>query len=157
MLPRAAGAEVDDGVRCQPNVRVYFETQPQKQLDEVIEHAPTLLGAYYPAQAKQFETVSRVIQAWYVTATRCASGEQTVDSIWKPTPGGKPGSRLSAGVSSWIVHVLVIVDSKRVAGYTIGSISHYIAMLVLAQGSSLDTCDELPSITQRLRIGGAAI
>jgi len=146
----SVGAAVEGSARCKPNVRIYFETQPQKQLDEVINHAPELLGAYYPGEAKRFETFSRTIRAWYVTATRGASGEQTVDSIWTPTPGGRPGSRLSTGVSSWIVHVLVIVDSKKVAGYTIGSISDYIAMLVLAQGSSLDTCDELPSITDLL-------
>ena len=48
----------------------------------------------------------------------------------------------SAGVSSWIVHVLVTLDSKKVAGYTIASISDYIAMLVLARGG-----EEPPSPT----------
>ena len=144
----SVGAPVDPSAKCKPNARIFFETQPQKQLDEIVHHAPEMLGAYYRAQAKQFETFSRTIQPWYMTATRSAGGVEWVDSAYAPTPNGAAGSRLTSGLSSWIVHVLVIADLNKIAGYTIGSVSDYIAMLVLAQPASLDTCEELPSITE---------
>ena len=143
----SVGAPVEVSAKCKPNVQIFFATQPQKQLDEVVHHAPEMLGAYYRPEAKRFETFSRTIQPWYMTATRGAAGEEWVDSVYDPTPGGVPGSRLRSGISSWIVHVLIIADVNKVDGYTIGSVSDYIAMLVLAQPASLDTCDELPSIT----------
>jgi hypothetical protein len=62
------------------------------------------------------------------------------------TPRGRLGTRLATGLNSFIVNVLIIADTKKVSGYTIGSISDYLAMLILSQTKSPDTCGNLPSI-----------
>ena len=142
----SVGAPVASSAPCRTNVRIIFETQPQRQLDEIVRHAPSWLGPYYQSQAKRFETISRTIQSRYATTTRGDDGEEWVDSAYGLTPSGVAGSRLTRKVSSWIVHAVIIADKNKIAGYTIGSISDYIAMLVLAQRASLDACNELPSI-----------
>lgn len=45
-----------------------------------------------------------------------------------------------------IVHALIIVDTRKVAGSEIGTISDYLSMLVLSQTRLPDDCGALPSI-----------
>ncbi|HEV2700222.1 MAG TPA: hypothetical protein VGV09_01225 [Steroidobacteraceae bacterium] len=71
-------------------------------------------------------------------------------------PSGIAGSRISKGLRSEFVHVLVIVDSKAVAKLPVQSISDYIAMLALTRLASADVCSELPSIVNLLATGCSA-
>jgi hypothetical protein len=59
---------------------------------------------------------------------------------------GNPESRLAKGLRSEFIHVLIIVDSKQVAKYSLRSISDYIALLALTRIGSQDTCSGLSSI-----------
>jgi hypothetical protein len=68
-------------------------------------------------------------------------------------PSGMPGSYLSKSLTSELLHVFVIVDSRKVAGDSLRSISDYIAMLALTWMGSLDDCGELPSIIDLLSSG----
>jgi hypothetical protein len=61
-------------------------------------------------------------------------------------PSGMAGSYLTHGLSSEFVHVLIIVDVKKVAGYPLPTVSDYIALLALTHIASLDSCSQLPSI-----------
>jgi hypothetical protein len=61
-------------------------------------------------------------------------------------PTGTAGSHLSHGLRSELMHVLIIVDSKKVLNYQLQTISDYIALLALTRIDSLDTCSSLPSI-----------
>jgi hypothetical protein len=61
-------------------------------------------------------------------------------------PTGTAGSRLSHGLRSEFVHVLIIVDAKTVAKYPLQTISDYVALLALTHIASLDNCSQLPSI-----------
>jgi hypothetical protein len=54
--------------------------------------------------------------------------------------GGGSGSGSGIGI------VIFMVDLSKVAGYTIGTISNYLAMLTLSVAQSPDHCDPLPSI-----------
>ncbi len=45
-----------------------------------------------------------------------------------------------------IVKVIIVVDTAKVVGYTIGSIADYISMIALSLVQSPDHCDPLPSI-----------
>jgi hypothetical protein len=58
------------------------------------------------------------------------------------------GTRLGggSGSGSGIGVVILVVDTSRVAGYSIGAISDYLAMLTLSVVQSPDHCDSLPSI-----------
>jgi hypothetical protein len=71
-----------------------------------------------------------------------------VDSVWGgPLIVDAPlGSRLTTHVRSYILFTLVVIDGKKILGYSIGSISDYIAMVVLSQVRLIDGCGELPSI-----------
>jgi hypothetical protein len=61
-------------------------------------------------------------------------------------PIGTSGSYLTHDMRSEFVHVLIIVDSKAAAKYSLHTVSDYIALLALTHIASLDTCSELPSI-----------
>ena len=145
-IAASVGAPHEWAAQCRPNVGIYFTDAPQKMLDEVVKHAPQLLGFHYPHQAKRLATVNRPIQAWYVTAIRGLSGPDVVDSIWGEVPAGRLGSRLTTGRSSLIVFVLVVADTRKLLNFSIGSISDYIAVLTLSRPTSLDGCEALPSI-----------
>jgi hypothetical protein len=59
---------------------------------------------------------------------------------------GNPESRLAKGLRSEFIHVLIIVDSKQVAKYSLRSIADYIALLALTRIGSQDTCSGLSSV-----------
>lgn len=143
----AVGAPVQTADRCKGNVSIYFTTEPQKLLDDVVKHADQLLGFHYPHQTKKLATFDHPIQVWYVTGTRGTSGPDIVDSIWGEPAPSRPAGRLgTGGLSGLIEFALVVVDSKQVAGAEVGAISDYIAMLALTRTRSLDDCGPLPSI-----------
>ncbi len=48
------------------------------------------------------------------------------------------------------MNVLIVADIKKVAGAEVGPISDYIAMLALSEPRSLDDCNTLPSILDRM-------
>lgn len=158
---------------CKSNVVIVFTSDPQKLLDSVRKKAPVLLGFHYPAQAKRIATVTQPIQAWYVTATTSgASGGGlgaagtgilsgalgaadsgagadglAIDDGCCGTPGGCAGSHFTACLSNQIVAVIVVANPNQVAGMTIGSISDYIAMLVLTKVDPSQGCSDPASIT----------
>jgi hypothetical protein len=47
---------------------------------------------------------------------------------------------------SGIVGAIFVIDTAKVAGYTLGSIAEYVSMLALSMVESPDHCDPLPSI-----------
>jgi hypothetical protein len=59
---------------------------------------------------------------------------------------GQPDSYFTKGLRSEFMHVLIIVDSKAVAKYSLHSISDYIALLALTRIGSQDACSGLSSI-----------
>ena len=115
------------------------------------------------------------IQAWYVTATRDRNGATEVDSPHTTNGGGVtmilpcemvnqippmnfctykiPAARkvnvkaslLGDGTHSILDNVLVVADPARIASQELGAVSDYIAMRVLAQIPSPDSCQQLPS------------
>ncbi len=152
--------------RCRHNVQILFTTDPQKILDEVAQHRPALLGFQYSRQTQKLASFGQPIQGWYVTATRNDTGLEVTDNPMPVRQGSSPisssspahwlesgtsppgdaGSRLSTGLTSLIAHALILVDTKKVAGYPIGAVSDYLAMMVLTQTRASDECGRLPSI-----------
>jgi hypothetical protein len=122
-LAAYAGAPLDADPNCKDNVRILFTTDPEKLMGEVLNWAGRTLGVRYPHQTDKTLALSAThpIQGWYVTA------------------GG--GGRY-AGIAG----VIIVVDTKKVEGYTIGTIADYISMLVLSVVQTPDHCDPLPSI-----------
>ncbi len=153
----SAGVPSQPDGSCSYNVRVFFTAEPQQVMDELWKRNSALLGFHYKHSAKDVPAFTRPIQGWYVTSTRNYQGMEVVDDplplpslpgllLKGRTPPGMLGSRLTNGRRTLLLHALMIADTKKVIGYEIGSISDYIAMLVLSQTQSLDACGPLPSI-----------
>jgi hypothetical protein len=137
---------------CKPNVMILYTPNPQAALDWIKEHKPDFLGMHFIPDRDMVAAVTRPIQAWYVTAT--SNGTQSfVDNAYRQTPGGVAGSRLSVGLSSELVHVLIVINSNEIGGHKVGPIADYVAMIALSQAQSPDDCIRLPSILNYLSPG----
>jgi hypothetical protein len=155
-VANAVGAPHQSAAQCKHNVLILFTNDPQGQLDAVMKKGSALLGYHYSQQTKKLATFNRPIQGWYVTSTRNFKGVEAMDEplqlpitnsrYWNRVPPGEPGSRLTNLRRSLIIQALVLVDTNKVRGLTIGSISDYLTMLILSQSESPDTCSQLPSI-----------
>lgn len=173
-----AGAPINSRPSCSPNIQIVFTTTPQALLDRVRDKQPYLLGYYdNTPQRDRLATVTRPIQAWYTTATQDVNGKVEVDGgktvgpgleIWLPCPihpgiclvhlpnahaVAVTGSRLGDGVHSNLHHVIIVADPDKLLDYEMGPLADYIAMLALTQLTSLDTCQQLPSIGNMLAAG----
>jgi hypothetical protein len=153
----SVGAPLQPGANCRVNVEILFTTEPQAAIDDIADANEKLLGNHYSSELKKLEDFARPIEGWYVTATRSADGARVMDDDTRLTVmwGGEtqgtappclPGSRLHTECTSEIVNVILIADTRKVAGYTIGSISDYLAVLALTMVQAPDSCDPLPSI-----------
>jgi hypothetical protein len=174
-VARSVGAPIRGvGKRCLVNVEIVFTPQPQQLLNHIAKAYPGLLGSARSAG----DTIFRhAIQSWYLTGTKAEPGweesplrfgiETAEDAVSPPLPDGAhvdpaygsgfaaglAGSYLSKALSSELVHVLVVVDTRKVAGDSLRPITDYIAMLALTRMGSLDACSELPSIIDLLSSG----
>jgi hypothetical protein len=101
-----------------------------------------------PAVASVARELSPDITQGFVTGLR-------VDPAYGQgyAPTGLLGGHFTRGLTSEILQVLVIVDTRKVAGDSLRPISDYIAMLTLTRVGSLDACGELPSIIDLLSSG----
>jgi hypothetical protein len=155
---------------CKTNVQIIFTVDPEKQIAEIEKRGPALLGFHYAQSTKKIATFSHPIQGWYVTATKDDRGNIVLDQAMPlhgeqiasmsnvtsralesgTEPAGRLDTRLATGRSSLLAHVIIIADTRKVSGYSIGSISDYLAMLVLSQTQSPDSCGQLPSILDLL-------
>jgi hypothetical protein len=60
------------------------------------------------------------------------------------------GNRLDDEIHTGFRHVLIVIDSTKLAGQEMVPLADYIAMLALTQIHSLDACQGLPSIVNRM-------
>jgi hypothetical protein len=63
------------------------------------------------------------------------------------------GSRARDGLSSGFFNVLIVAEPAKLLDHEVGSLADYVAMLALSQPASLDSCQELPSISNLLAPG----
>ena len=153
-------APVAPAAGCKPNIHVVFETEPQKLLNDMARRKDILLGFYWNASdLKRLAAFRRPIQSWYVTRTRSDSGESRLE-IHDPADHinprvGRAGSRLSNGMSTEVVHSLIIADANKVAGEKIDAVADYIAVLALAKWRGLERCNAIPTILNLMAEGCA--
>jgi hypothetical protein len=172
------GAPVNTDSGCKPNVEIVFTTRPQALADGLRKDHEIYLGyADNKDQLAKLAVVSHPIQAWYATQTRDLRGMAEIDNpkssgvelqiVELDVPGAPvvtmtmphaharnvTGSRLGDGLRSSFYHVIIAADPGKLLDYEIGSLADYIALLVLTQLDSLDTCQQLPSIVNMLAKG----
>jgi hypothetical protein len=161
-----AGAPLKDEP-CKSNVEVMFTDDPQGVLDTVRQVNADILG-YHAAT-----TVSHPIQAWYETGTTDVRGQLVVDRevmgtieytnggpTINPKTGAAEGFVSTFGipmaniqgwkgrpeVSSDILGVFIIADSRQTGSHLLGPIADYVAMLALSRTDAYDACQIVPSI-----------
>ena len=66
-------------------------------------------------------------------------------------------SRVNNGLNTAFYNVLVVAEPAKLLDHEIGGLADYIAMLVLSQPASLDSCQDLPSISNMLAPGCATV
>lgn len=153
-VAQAVGAPVNPDPQCQDNVRILFTTTPDKIMSSVLKWAGKSLGVGYPHQTERELEVSAAhpIQGWYVTAGGGQSilnadskmiGPVNLLALW---PYSIPTSLHGNGGIGGITTVILVIDTGKVAGYTIGAVADYAAMVTLSFIQSPDHCDPLPSI-----------
>jgi len=143
----SVGAPVPEKQPCTPNIEILFTPNPQAFMNDVRKHAPELLGFHWHAEARKLAAVKHPIQAWYATATANRAGEEYLDDSCCSLPSAELNSHFTNGYVSHFKGVLIVADADKVAGYKIGSVADYIALLALSRPGSPDQCETLPSIT----------
>jgi hypothetical protein len=160
----AAGARVSDDASCTPNIEVVFTTTPQALLDDVRQHHVNYLGyAETRAEVEKLATVTRPIQAWYMTESVGANGRRSIDSNILANTGGNllfdvptymsSGGRIRNGMRSGFYHILIIADSSKLAGQDIVPLADYISLLALTELEAPETCQQLSTIANRMAPG----
>jgi hypothetical protein len=158
------GAPVQSNAQCKSNVQILFTNNPQEEMDSVVKWATGVAfhGRYAHGGGDLVAFRSdHAIQGWYMTTrgggivlnTDVALVGLDVLPIWPQITQnyigtGTTGTRLGggSGSGSGIGIVILLVDTTKVVGYTIGTIADYLAMLTLSVVQSPDHCDPLPSI-----------
>jgi hypothetical protein len=130
---------------CKLDIEIIFSADPQAILDKVAASDERLLGYHFVHDTNNAAKVTQPIQAWYVTSTSNAL-KTYIDDPYHQTPSGTLGTRFSHGLYSVFNHILIIVNTDKVAGYPIGPVADYIAMLALSQAEAPDNCNDLDSI-----------
>jgi hypothetical protein len=158
---------------CSANIEIVFSDQPQGVADAIAKRREYLLGYYHAHDRDRLKTITRPIQAWYVTATSSENpfngatafglasfsrmggggwsapsmGVESIDDadgIRPPGCGDAPPYR--SCMKSLFHNVLVVADSKALEGKDAGLIADYMVMLTLSQARSLDGCNSFPSV-----------
>jgi hypothetical protein len=162
-LAEYVGAPVQSDPQCKNNVQILFTNNPQEKMDAVIKWATVYFRNRYTGGMRNLITFrsDHAIQGWYMTTkggaivlnTDVALVRLDVLPVWPQITqnyigSGTLGTRLGggSGSGSGIGIVILVVDTTKVAGYTIETIADYLAMLTLSVAQSPDHCDPLPSI-----------
>jgi hypothetical protein len=162
-LAAYVGAPVQSNPQCKSNVQILFTSNPKKTLDDVIKWATVAFGIRYSGGMRDLieYTGDHAVQGFYITTrggaivlnTDVALVGLDVLPVWprinqKYLGTGTLGTRLggAAGSGIGIGVVILVVDTTKAAGYPIGTIADYLAMLTLSVVQSPDHCDPLPSI-----------
>jgi hypothetical protein len=172
-LAAYVGAPVQSDPQCKSNVQIVFTNSPREKMDVMIKWATVYFRTRYSGGMKdliKFRS-DHAIQGWYMTTSGGAAVLNTdvalvglnLLPVWPEitqhyVAGGTLGTRLGggSGSGSGIGIVILIVDTTKVVGDTIGTISDYLAMLTLSVAQSPDHCDPLPSILDLMSSGCSA-
>jgi hypothetical protein len=145
-LAAHVGAPVQPGPQCEDNVTIQFTSDPQKTMDQIYKWATVYFLNRYSGGMRELikSTSGHAIQGWYLMGgdwrNDLALAHLDVLPIWPQITQNYRSSSSGIGV------VILVVDTTKVVGYSIGAIADYLAMLTLSVVQLPDHCDPLPSI-----------
>jgi hypothetical protein len=151
-LAAYVGAPVQSDPQCKNNVQILFTNDPRKGMNDVFKWATVYFRARYSGGMRDLIAYrsDHAIQGWYLTTSGAAVLNTDVAlvglnvlPVWPQITQHYIGN---GGGGNGIGIVILVVDSSKVVGYTIGTIADYLAILTLSVAQSPDHCDPLPSI-----------
>ncbi len=158
-LAAYVGAPVQTDLQCKDNVRIIFRAKPEEYMNNVVKWAKVYFrrGSEFAQMRPLIAfTGDHAIQGWYLTTGGGPAALNTdvmllrldLLPIWPritPHYADQDSFGTRAGGSGIGVAILLI-DTTKVVGYTMGTIADYLAMLTLSVVQSPDHCERLPSI-----------
>jgi len=153
-IAESIGIPTNRAELCSPNVRIGFTTAPQTMIRAAARRNALVVGFHYASEGARLMRVRQPVQAWYMTTTRgdagndmsAAMSHETIDVAGQPVPGGRADSRLTAGLSSGLAHVLIFADVRVAEGQDTDAIAELLAFLALAQTPVAEACNESDTI-----------
>lgn len=154
----SVGAPLQADPKCDGNVRIFFTNEPDKVMERVASWASVYFRGRYGALKRLIEyRGDRAIQGWYFTTNGgVPNASITLQPIGLLPVWPQISPRGESAAIRGIGTVMLVVDTTKVAGYTIGAIADYVTMLSLSIVQSPDYCDPLPSILDLLSSGCSA-
>jgi hypothetical protein len=148
-----APVHVDDQ-KCTPNVQIIFTQEPRSVMAKVQQWGAQALRVRFDHQMTKALEISdeHAIQGWYVTAGGGSSvlnrdpgliGGVELQALW---PRVITTSAHANGGNRGILGVVLVINTKKVVGVTVGSIADYAALVSLSVIQDPNQCDPLPSI-----------
>ncbi len=152
-LATEVGAPVRKDADCRDNVRVIFTAEPERVMAAVVDWASTYFGVRFPGMRPFMKyRGGHAVQGWYFTTPGGGNvlnmdvGLLPLVRAWPIWPQVIPQGLRDDRDMSGIVSVILVVDTTRIAGTSLGTIADYVAMLALTVVQAPDHCDALPSI-----------
>ncbi|MBS0419849.1 MAG: hypothetical protein JSR66_19210 [Proteobacteria bacterium] len=153
-LAAKVGAPLSSDPKCRPNVRIYFSTDPNQLMTNVVKWASVYFrprGEFATMKPFLQVTGDHAVQGWYLTIPRRAAVLNSdlgllplnLHPLW---PRVVQKSSTDNGDVGSIGSVVMIIDTAKVVGYAIGTVADYVGVLSLSFVQSPDHCDPLPSI-----------
>jgi hypothetical protein len=122
---RALGLEIETGRRCEPSAFIVFSADPDALLARIGETRPYFFGGIPPELQRGLSASSAPVRWLSFAQLRGAGGERTMPSI-RSVP-----SRLETAARMDVQTMVVLVDARRLAGVSYGSLAAYLSMVVL--------------------------
>ena len=149
-LATYVGAPVQSDPNCKSNVEILFTNDPPQIMDKVTIWAtePNFENKYAGGMRKLIKfTSDHTIQGWYLVGGGALNTEvENLNlDLWPLWPQITQNYLRGESATS-ICFVILVVDTTKVVGYTLGPLADYLAMLSLTVAQSPDHCDPLPSI-----------
>jgi hypothetical protein len=137
---RALGLDVETGRRCEPSAFIIFSADPDALLARLGETRPYFFGGIPPEMQAGLSASAAPVRWLSFAQLRGAGGERpagfTVDLGKGGTERTLPAirslpSRLETAGRMDVQTMVVLVDARRLAGVSYGSLAAYLSMVVL--------------------------
>jgi hypothetical protein len=166
LAAQAAGAPLGPE-DCKPNLFVLFTQDPERLLNAVWRHTPTLFNYQFGGEVRRFIATPRPVRVWYNIGTTSMDGAALVaglqlgnSSVFGRQYDNEPivnrlpsslASRLTYSVTNDILSVIIVVDARRLASLGIGQLADYLSVVGLAQTNLDKDLGSAPTILNLFR------
>ena len=130
---------------CKPNFEVVVTSDPEGLLKTWRHHDRFMFGRIPPPNGeepiRQFMHSTRPIRVWYNADLTGNAGETPSDASFAlngnfegaPAVSVTDNPRMSQSALLKLTSVIIVVDGRRVKGYSVGQLADYIGMIGMAQ------------------------